>query len=329
MAGSIFGLGMSQRVDSNGKPAVGWLLYIYAANSSTPSQIWQDVALTIPATWPLAADANGMMPPFWLADGSYRVRGTTADGSTTYFDIQSALALGASSGSAPSGGVDPTTIFQTGDQLWIGVAGTRSGWVRDNGRTIGSATSGATERANADAQALFEFIWNTYADAQCPVVGGRGGSALSDWTANKQITLLDMRGCIPGGLDDMGNGAAGRWSGAPVVSGNATTGGAILGENTHTLSTGEMPAHNHTGSTATDSGHTHTLTGQNASGVMKNTGNAQGAPGPGGACVSAPGGVTATDSGSASISLTIASQGGGAAHNVAQRTVLGTFYRKL
>src|SRR6185312_5285061 len=154
MAGTIFGLGLSQRNDPNGKPDSGWLLYIYSANSSTPVTAYKDTALTagLEHPWPIEADSSGMMPSFWLADGSYRVRATSNDGARAFYDLGSVLALGASAGAAPSGGVDPTAILQTGDPLFIPVSGTRPGWVRDNGRTIGSATSGATERANADCQ---------------------------------------------------------------------------------------------------------------------------------------------------------------------------------
>src|SRR5512139_3668854 len=199
---------MSQRVDTNGKPASGWNLYLYTANTSTPVNSYQDTALTVLNPWPIQADASGMMPPFWLADGNYRARGTSNNGGTVYFDLPTVLALGASAGSAPSGGVDPNAIFQTGDVIWVDVQGTRAGWVRDNGRTIGSATSGGTERANADTQALFTFLWNNFADAVCPVSTGRGASAAADWGANKTIGLPDKRGYIAGGVDDMGNAAA-------------------------------------------------------------------------------------------------------------------------
>lgn len=305
---------MSQRVDINGIPASGWLLNVYAANSSTPSDVFQDTALTIAATNPLIADASGMMPPFWLADGSYRVRGTSADASTVYFDQQSVLALGASSGSAPSGGVDPNTIFATGDSMFQPVSGTRSGWVRDNFRTIGSATSGASERANADCQALFEYYWNTYSDTLCPVVGGRGANAAADWAANKQITTLDMRGVGSLGLDDMGNSAASRLASAPFVNGNATTPGSICGENTHTLTKAEAP----TGLfTLTDPGHIHTL----------HVTNNVFAGGPNG---TSPGGVSGTvNIDSATTGITLNDNGGDGAHNVVQRSVLGTWYRKL
>ena len=228
-------------MDLNGKPSAAWLCYLYSQNSSTPVNSYFDTALTVLNPWPLAADANGTMPPFWLADGSYRVRGTSSDGSLTYFDLTSVLAIGPSTGSAPSGGVDPTAIFATGDVIWLDFQGTRTGWVRDNGRTIGSATSGGTERNSADCQALFLYLWNNFSNTVCPVLTGRGGSALADWNANKQITLPDKRGYIAGGLDDMGTTAAGRWTSAPIISGTVTTAGAQIGENTHTLSRRKLP----------------------------------------------------------------------------------------
>src|SRR5947208_1688739 len=79
------------------------------------------------------------------------------------------------------GTVDPTTIFQTGQIIPMYGTGVLTGFVRANGRTIGSATSGATERANADAQSLFQNLWG--ADANLAVSGGRGASAAADWAA--------------------------------------------------------------------------------------------------------------------------------------------------
>jgi hypothetical protein len=310
-------------VDQDGKPLVGWLIYLYVQNSSTPFDSYQDTALTVKNPWPVQADANGMIPQFWLADGSYRVRATTADGSLTLFDIPSVLALGPSTGAAPSGGVDATAIFATGDVIWLDVAGGRTGWVRDNGRTIGSATSGGTERANADCQALFQFLWNTFSNAICPVSGGRGGSSLADWNSNKQITLPDKRGYIAGGLDDMGNSAAGRWAGAPIIAGTVTTPGATLGEITHVVTQAELPAVNfaHSGTTLNDPGHHHSQVGiNNQSGVGPGSGAASGATTNTGDSTT---GITISNQGSA------ASGGSNAAHNNAQRTVLGTFYRKL
>jgi microcystin-dependent protein len=330
MAGTLFGLGMSQHVDLNGKPAVGWLLYVYAANSSTPVDTFQDTALTVKNTWPILADANGMMLPFWLPDGSYRARGTNNDGSIIYFDVPSIQSIGPSTGSAPSGGVDPNAIFQTGDLIWQDFNGTRSGWVRDNGRTIGSSTSGATERANADCQSLFSFMWNNYADTICPVLGGRGVSAATDWAANKQLTLPDKRGYVPGGLDDMGNSAAGRWASAPVNLATVTTGGGKVGENAHTLSTGEIPSHNHT-INVSEPPHQHTLTGIVVAGAAGFT-TAKGTfTGPGGTGLQngSLAAITHSDNATIGVTATASSTGGGGAHNNAQLTVLGTFFRKL
>lgn len=319
MAGTIFSLGLAQRVDTNGKPDEGWLLYLYAQNSSTPVTAYQDTGLTVALPWPLEADSSGMMPGFWLADGAYRARGTSNDGSRTFFDIQSVTAVGPSSGSAPSGSVDPNAIFATGDVMFQPISGTRSGWVRENGRTIGSATSGASERANSDCQALFEYLWNNYADSICTVVSGRGGSAAADWAANKQITLIDMRGMGPIGLDDMGNSAASRFTGVNFVNGNATTAASIAGENTHTLSSGEIAAHTHTAS-VTDPGHTHSYTKVTAG----STGIVQGGAG---SFVSSTGDTTGSNT--TGISVTVNANTGGGAHNNVQRSITGSWYRKL
>lgn len=82
-----------------------------------------------------------------------------------------------------------------------------SGWRICNGKTIGSATSGASY-ANDNAQALFEYLWNK--DADLAIIGGRGVSAAADWAANKRLTLPDYRGYALVGRDGMGNSAANR-----------------------------------------------------------------------------------------------------------------------
>jgi microcystin-dependent protein len=123
-------------------------------------------------------------------------------------------------------------------------ATTPTGWVLASGRTIGSASSGATERANADTKNLFMQLWNSFADAQLPVSGGRGGSALADFNANKTITLPDLRGRSISGKDDMGGSTAGRITnaGSGIVG---TTLGANGGAETHTLTTAQLASHGH------------------------------------------------------------------------------------
>ena len=71
------------------------------------------------------------------------------------------------------------------------------GFLLLNGTTIGNASSGAID-ANNKYKNLFIHIWSNYANTQCAVPGGRGTSALSDWLANKQITLPDYRGKVSG-----------------------------------------------------------------------------------------------------------------------------------
>ena len=224
MAGTIYSLALSQRFDNQGQLLINAPLYLYQANTLTPVNSYRNFGLSVLNPWPLRTDSAGMVPEFWLPDGAYRARLTDEDGAVVYFDITNVQALGPSSGGGGGGGgsVDQTAIFATGDILWKPVASVRAGWVRANGRTVGSATSGATERANADVQPLFEYLWNNFGDDICPVVEGRGVSAAADFAANKRLTLLDMRGRGPLGLDDMGNAAAGILTdGTPTEAGSS------------------------------------------------------------------------------------------------------------
>jgi hypothetical protein len=209
LAGTLFGLGLSQQF-YQAAPASGALLYIYEANSSTPVTTYSDFSLSTEQTHPIEADSEGRLPQIWVEDGSYRARLTTSAG-IEVFDEASVTAIGASVTSGGGGGgssADPTTIFQTGDTLWVPVIGTRSGWVRANGRTISSGSGAGTERANSDTQDLFEYLWNNFSDSLCAVSGGRGATATADFNANKALTLYTMRGKAMFGLDDMGNSAA-------------------------------------------------------------------------------------------------------------------------
>jgi hypothetical protein len=259
-AGTIFGLPLSQQFLENGDPMAGGNLYIYEGGTSTPAQAYESFGLSAGTELPqpIPLDSSGRIPEFWLADGSYRVRLTDADGNEIY-DINSTTAIGASSGTGGGGdSVAEADIFQTGDIMWQPVTGTRSGWVRANARTIGSSSSGATERANADTETLFLFLWNNFSNTLCPVSGGRGGSAAADWAANKRIATLDMRGRAAFGMDTMGNSTAG-------VTDSATTAGVAMGEQEFFLSQDQLPtvnfevdvdSHTHTGPS-----HSHTADG--------------------------------------------------------------------
>jgi hypothetical protein len=232
---------------------------------------------------------------------------TTAAG-VTIFDEASITAIGASSSSGSSGSVsvDATTVFQTGDVLWVPFAGTRTGWVRANGRTIGSSSSGATERANSDTSALYDYLWSNFSDTLCPVSGGRGASSSADFSANKAMGTLDMRGRAPFGLDDMGNSAAG-----VIAAGTPTTAGSGAGAETVTISQANLPNYNLT------------ITSLN---VKYDT--AQSDPGSGGTRITSISSAGATTS-SGGIAGTLASGGSGTATNKMPPYRLGSFFFKL
>jgi hypothetical protein len=262
-AGTIFGLPLSQQFTENGEPMSGGKLYLYTAGTSTPVDAFESFGLTAGTELPhpIELDASGRIPEFWVADGSYRVRLTDVAGNEI-FDINSTTAIGASSGGGGggSGDVSEESIFQTGDIMWQPVNGTRSGFVRANARTIGSSSSGATERANADTETLFLFLWNNFSNSLCPVSTGRGGSAAADWAANKTIATLDMRGRLPYGMDTMGNSAAG-------VVDAATSAAGALGSEEITLLQSQLPSINFLDTLVVDS-HTHSVSVDGTTGTQ-------------------------------------------------------------
>lgn len=317
MAGTFPGVAGVQQIDLNGKPNVGALLYVYIGGTNDLSATFQDLGLAIPAPNPLVADATGRIPLFFVADGTYKVRlvdqfGNIANGG---FEQPQVPSVGASSSGGGGSAVDPTTILGTGDVKWQMIDGSLPGFVRMNGRTLGNAVSGASERANADALALYSWIWTNFPQSIFPIVGGgRGGSALADFNAGKQITLADMRLRGPFGLDTMGNASSGRGTGVTVGAGiTITTPGGNGGEGAHVLVIPETPNHNHA---ITDPGHTHAYTGASASN-------------PGGPDPHALASPAAFNTGNSKTNITLAAVGGDQPHNNMPPFLLGTWYLKL
>lgn len=312
MAGTI-SLSLSQQLNSLGAPLNGGLLYFYAAGTTTPQLAYQDSALTIAHPWPMVCDSAGRLSQFFLADGSIKIRLTDSAG-VVQIAADNILVVGPSSGEGGGGSVDATTIFDTGDIKARYGTGAHTGWVRANGRTIGSATSGATERANSDTQALFEYLWA--ADANLSVSSGRGSTANADWVANKTIALPDWRGRAIAGLDDMGSSAAGRLT-STYFGTAATALGAAGGAESHTLVTSEIPAHSHTGTTSENGDHSHPIGAQNS-------------PSGTGATTFISGSNSATGSaGTHTHTFTSATTGGDGAHKNVQPTMLTTIYIKM
>lgn len=300
----------SQVNDTNGKPMVGAKLYFYEGNTTTPLTVYTGADLSPPHTQPILADANGMWPPVFFAevDGAfYREKATKPTGELLY-DILNVPIIWQPPAEPPAPTIDETGICATGDIVGRWATAVRPGWLPCNGRTMGSASSGANY-ASADNEALFIVLWNN--DPNLTVSSGRGVSAASDWANGKSITLPDMRGRVPMGDDYMGAAtSAGRVSGATL--------GGSGGFANHTLVSDEMPAHTHPGSTSSDGDHTHS-----GGGTVIATGS--GGAGPGNIVTI---GNTGT-AGSHSHTVTTDSVGGGSAHNNLQPySVLYWFIKK-
>lgn len=129
-----------------------------------------------------------------------------------------------------------TTMFSTGDGKLTLKTSADPGWVMMNDTSIGSASSGATGRANADTEDLYTLLWTNIADAWAPVATGRGASAAADFAANKAMTLPRQlgRALVIAGA---GSGLTARTLGAYLGSEDAVT-------VTHTH-TGSSDAHTH------------------------------------------------------------------------------------
>lgn len=255
-------LSLVQQFDANGQPLASCLLYFYVAGTvATPQQEYSDYALTQPLPNPLSCDQTGRVPLHWLAAGLIHIRLTDALGNVQVDTTMQVLgpSSGGGGGGGGGSGVDPTTIFATGDVKYRLTSESLTGWVVLNGQTIGSATSGASGRANADTQNLFVYLWTNCASPSsnnhCAVIGGLGSSALADFNANKQITLPDMRDSIPVGRDCMGNTCLAGILSSNIASGHgdgpdtpAAWGGLANQTTTTTLNIGNLPSFTSTNS---------------------------------------------------------------------------------
>lgn len=323
-------LSLSQRFDniSHLPLAKGQLFFIQAGTTSTLQNAFQDSALTIPYANPLTLDAGGNIPQLFFADGQIKIRLQNAAG-VVQLSADNLQVIGASSGGGGGGSVDPTTILSTGDIKANYGTGVLVGFVRLNGRTIGSASSGASERANADTQALFQYLWGV--DPNLVVSTGRGASANADWVANKQLTLPDARNRALAGLGDMGNSDAARLTSTyfGVFTGaNGTTLGAAGGAESETLTALQVPSITSGVSTAlninVDLLTSNPGTGFGLTSFSANAGAQVFQAFSQGASISQISAASATATGSASSNNT-----GGQPHPIASPMILVTFYQKL
>ena len=226
------------------EPATGATASFFVGGTTTPLVVFEDASESTPAGSVVTADGSGRWPSTYVPTGnSYDYRINDSDGTliTTMLEVPNPTV---NSSVAPIVGA-----YETGDVLFRFEPGVRTGWVRLNGRTMGSAASAATERANDDTEDLFEYLWNQLSDTLAPVSGGRGASAAADFAANKTIQLPDARSALLRGVDDMGNTGRGELADTPVSQGDATTPGSTVGQNAAAISSGEMPSHLHAAGT--------------------------------------------------------------------------------
>lgn len=321
---ALWPLSRTKEYDINGDAIVGAQAYFYEIGTLTPQVVYSDAALNQVHDQPVETDGYGRWPAVYLnsTPGHYRQRVLDAGGSVLFDDDDIDVPLGADYQPPDAGETSVELLARTGDLKARYSTGTHSGWVRAAGRTIGSATSGATERANSDCEDLFEHLWS--ADANLSVSGGRGANAAADWAANKTIALPDFRDRIIVGLGDMGNSDADRIADSLTSSTNTAL-GATAGTSTHTLVAAETPAHTHTfsGSTSSDGAHTHSFSVVNGDTGPSNV------PADGNGSVSGTATTSSNGAHTHTYSGTTSSVGSGSAHNNLQPGMFATIYIKL
>lgn len=169
---------------------------------------------------PLTLEGGAALPAGWISTTSetqakYRSSGTPR------FEVIRSEGIFLSQTGFTTGDVKPT-YKTTADPGWI---------MADDG-SIGNASSGATNRANADTLALYTLLWNNILDAYAPVSGGRGVSAAADFSANKRLTIPRTLGRAL----SIGGAGAGLTSRAL---------GQYLGTENEALATSQIPGHQH------------------------------------------------------------------------------------
>lgn len=123
--------------------------------------------------------------------------------------------------------------WSTGDAKLTWKTAPDTGWIMANDGSIGDATSGATNRANADTAALYALLWAGCSNAVAPVAGGRGANAAADFAAHKALTLPRHLGRS---LSVAGTGSG--------LSARAL--GEFVGAETYALGQGNLPNTNFT-----------------------------------------------------------------------------------
>lgn len=137
-----------------------------------------------------------------------------------------------------------TTILgmNAGDPRLMKMNSSTTLWVMANGKTIGDASSNATERANADMATLYAALWAESYSVVTDSSGGassKGANAAADFAAHKRLTLPDGRGRTAIAYDTPPSGSAANNVTGSWADSYAGTGGEEL----HTMTLAELVTH--------------------------------------------------------------------------------------
>lgn len=207
----------------------------------------------------------------------------------------------------PSGslilGTPYVATYNNSDGAWYLQGGTTNPYICPLGG--GMLYTGTTAPNSAFVFPFGQAISRTTYASYFSLVGTTFGVGNGSTTFN----VLDLRGTVPAGVDNMGGVSGGRFPSLNL--------GSFQGAITHTLSASEIPGHTHSGTTGIESAtHTHAFQQGNAG----NTGSPVAAMVPIGTGAGAP--ASTTESANHTHSFTTdAGTGGGAAHSIVQPTI--------
>lgn len=188
------------------QPTVGGAgtYYLRVKNASSGAGVFASLQLQTNAlNWEVGTEGSGR---FFVYNGTRDCIAIPSTGEVTLYkpnrvdaptsanelvrktDLEAAVAAAVSLFSLPVGTIAPIADLTS-----------PAGWLLIDGKTIGSAASGATARANADTATLYAKLW-TFDAAAVPIftsagaASTRGANAAADFAANKRLALFTPDG---------------------------------------------------------------------------------------------------------------------------------------